>query len=173
VLNILAMHWSMNKMEYIREENYKLMIKKQLRAQYWLQRLVLTMDALRTADANWLAFYDNDENVPDDASNRTIVGLIQAHVIAMTGAFPKSIARMHREIFIWEDAFGIFLFTKEVGKKPLYTLDFNTMNEAKAFIDGLPIHNLGYGVVLDILPAGKLVEADTSMKAEQSNAISR
>lgn len=163
--NVYAMHLSMTQAEYLRERQWKLMVKKQLRSAYWTQRLVLALDTLRATDPEgWESWYDDSNNIADDASHREIAELCELRALELSGPLPKYTARIHREIFVWTDALGVFIFSKEIDKKPLYILNFKNRDEAKSFIDGLPVRNLGYGVVLDILPAGDLAQANAEKK---------
>ncbi len=136
-----------------REQLERMMSKKKMRAMYWRQRFANSIDALKQADPQgWERWYDDDKNVPADALDREFASLVEARVIELTGAFPLFRARARRGIFIWEDMFGFFVYSKEVGKEPLYVIEFESFEQSESFIQGLPYHNCGYGVVLDLFP---------------------
>jgi len=139
---------------YTREQMERIMFKKKLRAAYWKQRLVNAMDVLRSADPQgWERWYDNDSNVPADALDKDIALLVEARVREIKGEFPQFNITIERDIFIWSDSLGVFVYSKEVGKKPIYPIEFSTIEEARTFIQGLPFTNCGYGNVLDLLPS--------------------
>ncbi len=141
--------------ENMRDVQERTMSKKKLRHAYWRGRVCLAMEALQGADpTGWNAWFDKNENVPDDASDREIAQLAKARVIVLTGSFPKADCRLYKDIFIWTDEAGTFIFSKEIGKPKLYMLEFTNRDEAMRFVDGLPDKALGYGWALDILPAG-------------------
>ncbi len=131
--------------------------KKKMRFAYWWQRASNAMGELRYADAQgcekWFA---NDGNVPADANYRGIALAVEAHVKEFQGSHPVYKARARRDIFIWEDMLGFFVYSKEVGKDALYVIEFDDFASAETFINGLPIQNCGYGFVLDLLPAKAL-----------------
>lgn len=161
---IFAMHATMQRREQIREEEQRMMNKKKLRAAYWMQRLSNAMQVLKTADPQgWERWFDNDSNVPAEATDRQIVELVEARVRELTGSYPIIKAQICRDIFIWQDELGVFVFTKEVGKKTLYVFEFVSIETAQDFIKGLPYKNCGYGNVLDLLPAPA---AFTSVESE-------
>jgi hypothetical protein len=146
------------------EKDEAMLNKKKLRLAYWTQRCTNAMDWMRTVDAEgWERWYDDDNHVPADASPRMIAQLVEKRVRELTGSFPIIKASVWRDIFIWQDLLGIFVYSKEVGKDTLYVLEFDSKEMAQAFINGLPISNLGYGYILDILPASALnkVSVDT------------
>lgn len=158
---IHRMHFVMNFREVNREREFHMMSKKKTRASYWTQRLTNAMSVLRAVDpANWERWYDNDENIPAEGTNREFSRLVEARVIALTGSFPSIKARARRGIFVWQDELGFFVYSKEVGKDPLYVIEFDSMEAAEAFLAGLPIDNCGYGVVLDLLPAPMNVQVE-------------
>lgn len=131
--------------------------KKKLRSMYWSQRLSNAMGALRHADpTGWEAWYDDDSNVPAEANDKDYALLVEARVKQLTGRYDQPKACLRREIFIWQDEVGPYVYSKEVGNRALYALSFETLDEAVAFVEGLPFANRGYGVVLDILPASAL-----------------
>lgn len=131
----------------------RMMFKKKLRAAYWYQRLANAIETLKAADPNWAVWFDNDSNVPADATNREMAGLIESHVRELTGGYPTFKVAIERDIFIWSDSLGVFVYSKEVGKKPLYPIEFSTIEEARTFIKGLPLTNCGYGNINDLLPS--------------------
>jgi len=133
----------------------KSMTNKKMRGMYWAQRLSNAMGALYQADpTGWEAWYDDDRNVPAEANDREYVHLVEARVRELTGSLPTFTCRTRNGIFIWQDKLGFYVYSKEVGQRKLYTLDFESFEAASAFVNGLPIENRGYGVVLDLLPAG-------------------
>lgn len=133
---------------------YLVMSKQKMASAYWQQRWSNALDCLRTEDPQgWEAWYDNDNNVPAESNNRKFATLVEARVKELTGELPYYRAQTRRGIFIWEDQVGFFVFSKEVGKEPLYVIEFSTFEAAETFLKGLPIDNCGYGFVLDILPA--------------------
>jgi hypothetical protein len=151
---IHKMQWVMYQRELVRDQEVKMLNKKKMRVAYWHQRCSNAMDSLRTADPkNWERWFDNDTNIPPEASPRLIAQLCEARTMELTGTKQNMRAKAVRDIFIWEDRLGFFVYSKEVGKDPLYVIEFETFEAAKAFIDGLPHNNLGYGFVLDIIPA--------------------
>ncbi len=139
-----------------------IMNKKKMRGMYWAQRLSNAMGFLRKSDpANWEAWFDNDANVPADATDQQMAVILEARVRSLIGHYPILKTHVCRGIFIWTDEFnGVYVYSKEVGKRPLYALEFNTPAEAEAFVRGLPIDNCGYGVVLDILPADAMANIE-------------
>ena len=153
------MHWVMVQQEQQREKQEHVLNRKKMRAMYWQQRLRIAIDALRSADPKgWERWYDDDTNVPEFAPNKDIAVMVENRVAELTGKryrLPK--CRSYLDIYYWEDKHGVFIFSKEVGKPTFYWLgQFKDAKEAKAFIRGLPTNNHGYGIVLDILPAGVL-----------------
>ena len=151
---IHRMQYVMAQRETNREREFYLMSKKKTRASYWAQRLTNALSVLRAADpTGWERWYDNDDNIPAEGTNREYCRLVEARVIALTGTYPVIKARARRGIFVWQDELGYFVYSKEVGKDPLYVIEFESMEAAEAFLAGLPLHNCGYGVVLDLLPA--------------------
>ncbi len=133
----------------------QMMNKKNLRNSYWLQRRSNAVQVLKTADPQgWERWYDNDANVPAEFTNREQSKLIEARVRELTGSYPVIKTKMVRNIFIWTDDYGSFVFTKEAGKdKPLSVFEFVSIETAEAFIKGLPQNNCGQGNVVDLLPA--------------------
>ena len=128
--------------------------KKKLRGAYWTQRCANAMDWLRTVDAqNWKVWFDNDNNVPPEATARDVARLVEAYLTEQTGAKQNMRAKAVRDIFVWQDALGFFVYSKEVGNAALYVIEFESFEAARNFINGLPHNNLGYGFVLDIIPA--------------------
>ena len=153
---IHKMQWVMYQRELVRDQEVKMLNKKKMRGAYWTQRCTNAMDWLRTADPqNWERWFDDDANIPADASVRVIAQLCEARTMELTGAKQNMRANAVRGIFIWQDMLGFFVYSKEVGKEPLYLIEFETFEAARAFINGLPHNNLGYGFVLDIIPAPK------------------
>lgn len=154
-LNILAMNWTVAGRETLCNETERIMKNKKLRANYWKQRLNLTMGILKSADPNWERWFDDDQNIPADADNRQIHELVRARVIRLAGKFPLASTTIHRGIFIWrcDDAPGYFLYSKSVENPTLYIFEFGDLEAAKSFIDRLPFRCLGYGVALDVVPA--------------------
>lgn len=140
----------------------RVMNKKKMRAMYWTQRLSNAMSLLRVIDPNgWEAWYDNDSNVPAEATDREFALLVETRVRALIGHYPTLKARACRGIFIWTDEFNtVYVYSKEVAKRPLYALEFTNFAQAEAFVRGLPIDNCGYGVVLDILPVDALANVE-------------
>lgn len=139
---------------YTREQMERIMLKKKLRAAYWKQRLVNALDALRTVDAQgWEQWFDNDSNMPSEGTDQEYTELIEARVRELTGSFPVIKSTICRDIFIWKDDLGVFVYSKEVGKKPVYVIPFESIEMAKDFINGLPFTNCGYGFILDLLPS--------------------
>lgn len=137
------------------------MNKKKMRAMYWTQRLANAMGILSVTDPNWEAWYDDDSHVPAEATDREFAVLIEARVHQLKGRYPTLKCRAHRDIFIWTDEFnGVFVYSKEIGKKALYAIEFTNVAEAEAFLDGLPTDNCGYGVVLDILPVNAVTDVE-------------
>lgn len=153
---IWAMHYSMAMRERLMEENQRAINKKKMRGQYWAQRLSNAMGLLRSYVANWDTWFDNDANIPNDANNQQMALLVEAKVKEVAGSiFFRTFTC--RGIFIWQDGAGFYVYSKEAGKAALYVLaEFDNLDGAEAFVNGLPFENLGYGVVLDLLPAGVL-----------------
>lgn len=139
---------------YTREQMERIMFKKKLRAAYWHQRFVNALDVLRTVDAQgWERWYDDDSNMPAEGTDQEYANLIEARVRELTDSYPVIKVTICRDIFIWHDDLGVFVYSKEVGKKPGYVLSFVSIEAAKEFINGLPLTNCGYGFVLDLLPS--------------------
>lgn len=157
--NIWAMHRSMALREILAGNVEQAMNKKKMRSMYWAQRLLNAMSLLRVSDLKgWEAWFDNDENVPAD--DKQMAFLIEKRVRFLTGHYPTITARTHRGIFVWTDELGVYVYSKEVGKRALYALEFSSKGEAEAFLNGLPFENRGYGVVLDILPAAAMANVE-------------
>ena len=132
---------------------------KKLRAMYWMQRLSNALFALQQADpTGWEVWYDNDQNVPAEATDKEYAYLVEAQVKTLTGVYTQPKACLKRDIFIWSDAVGPYVYCKEVGKRTLYVMPFESIADAEKFVTSLPTSNCGYGVVLDILPASILAE---------------
>lgn len=137
-----------------REPEHKVITKKKVRAAYWTQRLANAVYELKRADPNgWERWYDDDTHVPANAQDRENSRVVEARVVALTGSLPFYKARICRDIFIWQDQFGFFVYSKEAGKKPLYVIELDNFEAAEAFLRGLPNTHCGYGYVLDLLPA--------------------
>lgn len=137
------------------EEIERMTMKKKMRGMYWAQRLSNAMGALYQADpTGWEAWYDNDQNIPAEATDREFALRIEARVRELTGSYPEFTCRTRNGIFIWKDKLGFYVYSKEVGQRKLYTIDFNSFEDSTTFVNGLPFANRGYGVVLDLLPAG-------------------
>ena len=116
------------------------------------------MLALQQADPNgWQAWYDDDRNIPAEGLDRDYAWLVEARIKELSGSYTQPKACVRREIFIWRDAFGPYVYCKEVGKRTLYVMSFDSFAEAEAFVEALPFVHRGYGVVLDLLPATELV----------------
>ena len=131
--------------------------KKKMRAMYWTQRLCNAISTLQQADpTGWEAWYDNDQNVPAEGYDRDYAYLVEARVKELTGRYDQPKACVRRDIFIWTDQLGPYVYSKEVGKRTLYAMPFESFEEAEAFVNALPFSNRGYGVVLDILPASAM-----------------
>lgn len=146
---------------------YLVMSKQKMASAYWQQRWSNALDWLRTEDpSGWETWYDDDNNVPAQANDRKFAMLVEARVKELTGQAPQYRARARRGILIWEDHIGFFVFSKEIGKEPLYVIDFPTFEAAETFLKGLPIDNCGYGFVLDILPASAMVVHSESIAKE-------
>lgn len=144
-------------------ETERAMNKKKMRAMYWAQRLSNALYFLNVYDPNgWEKWFDDDANVPADATDQQMALLVESRVRALIHApYPKMNVCARRGIFIWTDAWGIvFVYSKEVGKKRLYAMEFASFAEAATFVHGLPYSNCGYGVVLDILPADALANVE-------------
>ncbi len=162
---IFAMHATMLRREQIREEEQRMVNKKKLRAAYWMQRWMNAVGVLKSADPQgWANWYDNDSNVPAEASNREFAELTEARVRELTGSYPVIKAQICRHIFIWSDELGVFVYTKEAEKPGvLYVFEFVSVETAQDFIKGLPYKNCGQGSVIDLLPAPA---AFTSVESE-------
>lgn len=147
----------------------RLMNHKKMRASYWMQRLANAMSVLRWTDPQgWSRWFDDDSNVPADANDRQMAQMVEARARALTGSFPFIKARCRRDIFIWQDERGFYVYSKEAGKAALYViLEVETFEEAEGFVMGLPFANLGYGVVLDLLPASAALCPSTSIRSAQ------
>jgi len=148
------MQWVMGQREWNTFQMEKAMNKKKMRAMYWTQRLANALFQIRCFDPiGWEAWFDDDNNVPADSTNKDMALLIEDRVRVLIGRYPKHIARACRNIFIWTDEFGVvYVYSKEEGKDPLYAHEFKSIDEAETFLRGLPFRNIEYGVVLDILP---------------------
>lgn len=141
----------------------RVMSKKKMRAMYWSQRLSNAIYFLSVYDPiGWEAWFDNDANVPADSTEKQMSLIVEARVRnVINGRYPKMRVCARRGIFIWTDAWDIvFVYSKEVGKKQLYAMEFSSFAEAEAFVNGLPYKNCGYGVVLDILPVDALANVE-------------
>lgn len=159
---IFAMHWAMAQRELLAGRMETVMNKKKTRGMYWTQRLSNALGLLRVNDpSGWEAWFDDDANVPADSNDQQMALIIEARVRSLIRHYPQLTARARRGIFIWTDEFNsVYVYSKEVGKRPLYALEFVNFAEAEAFVRGLPIDNCGYGVVLDILPVDALANVE-------------
>jgi hypothetical protein len=147
------MQMVMAQREWNADMSEKSMKKKKMRANYWSQRLSNAMGTLYQADPNgWEAWFDNDKNVPAEANDREFALIVETRVRELVGYYPFFKCRTRRGIFIWQDALGVYVYSKEENKRNLYALDFNSFDEAETFLRGLPFKNIGCGVVLDLLP---------------------
>lgn len=152
---IFTMHLVMAQREILADDVERAMNKKKMRSMYWNQRLANAMPS------GWEAWFDNDANIPADADDKQMAYLVEERVRFLIGSsYPTITARIHRGIFVWTDELGVYVYSKEVGKRALYALEFSSKGEAKAFLNGLPFDNRGYGVVLDILPAAALANVE-------------
>lgn len=153
--------WQMQRAMFEREirafEEYQAMKKKKLAAMYWSQRMVNALDVLKSVDAaGWERWYDDDKNIPLVAKHKDFAFLLEARVRSLTGSYPRIKCSVWRDVFVWQDALGAFVYSKEIGKAQLYAIEFRDLKVTKEFIDGLAFENCGYGVVLDILPASAM-----------------
>jgi len=154
---IFKMQWIMAQREMVRDQEYRMMNKKRMRGMYWKQRLGNAIDKLRTTDpTGWERWYDDDKNVPDNGTEREWALLVEARVVELTGDYPVIKCRTFRGIYIWQDALGVYVYSKEVSVDRLYIIEQDSLEAAKSFVMGLPLHNCGYGVVLDIVPVSAL-----------------
>lgn len=167
---IWKMQWVMQEREVLREhsreQEQKAMNKKKLRRAYWVQRCANAMNLLKGTDPQgWERWFDDDANVPSFATHKDWSVLVEARIVELTQrALPKIKASLCRDIFVWHDHLGFFVYSKEEGKDTLYLIEFDSFEMAESFLRGLPIQNLGYGVVIDILPASA-VTSNATVKA--------
>lgn len=162
---IWKMQWVQQQREWTREQEQKVINKRKLRFAYWMQRNANAMNWLRTVDQlGWERWFDDDANVPNHGTHQQWAHVVEARISDLIGFLPPMRARMRREIFIWEDQLGFFVYSKEVIKDTLYLIEFESFESAESFIKSLPIQNLGYGVVLDILPLQTVLSKE-SVKA--------
>lgn len=156
---IHKMQWVMEQRAFLREQEDLLMSKTKTSINYWKQRACIALDLLQSIDLNgWEAWYDNDQNVPEIIKSEELAKLVEARIIELQGPTTFPTSTLHRNIFIWHDSKGYFVYSKEIGKETLYANEFSTEADAKKFIMSLPAKNMGYGVILDIIPAPALSE---------------
>ncbi len=155
---IFAMHLAQAQNEAKRERQWQIMKRKYMRAAYWLERLAIAMDNLRKIDQGWEAWFDDDTNVPILSTRRDHTLIIEARIKELSGSdIPLATCHAHRNVFIWTDDKGAFVFSKAsettIGKLPekLHWLLFDNAEDARKFIDGLDIKHIDYGYVLDIM----------------------
>jgi hypothetical protein len=97
-------------------------LKLRTRANYWRQRTALALIALREADPQWEAWYNDPQNLPDGPYSK-FIPLVEVHAnYRVTG-------RLYRNVLVWQD-----------DKSALVLLDahwaeFDTPEAAKRFID--------------------------------------
>lgn len=133
------------------------MKKNKLAAMYWSQRMVNALDVLKSVDpAGWESWYDDDQNIPLMGKKKEFALLLEARVRHLTGSYPRIKCSVWRDVFVWQDALGVFVYSKVIGNDPLYAIEFRDLKAAREFIDGLAFENCGFGVVLDILPASAM-----------------
>lgn len=167
---IWKMQWVMQQREVLREhtreQEQRAMNKKKLRHAYWKQRCANAMSLLKGTDPQgWERWFDDDANVPSYGTHKEWALLVEAHITELTRLpLPKIKACLRRNIFIWKDHLGFFVYSKEENKDTLYLIEFDSFEMCESFLRGLPIQNLGYGVVLDLLPV-QAVTSKTEVKA--------
>ena len=120
---------------------------------YWMQRSNIAAHILFDADpANGEAWFDDERNVPAQATCREVYYLCYAQIVKLTDSFPSLKSIIHRGILVWSCQTTVSVFDKPTGENILHLNEFGTVEEAKAWIDGLEWKHMGYGVVLDIVP---------------------
>ncbi len=148
--------------EWNREQEQTMVDKKRMKAAYWSQRLSNAMGELKRADPQgWECWFDEMWercfSGKAEANNRDLTSEVEARVTELLGEFPRYQELLCRDIYIWQDPFGFFVYSKERGKEALYVIvECERLEEAEAFIQGLPYANCGKGFVLDLLPAQAL-----------------
>lgn len=166
---IHKMHWVMAQREWNREQEQHVINEKRMKAAYWSQRLSNAMGELKQADPQgWERWFDEMWERcfagQTEAHNRDITSEVEARVTDLLGDFPSYQEHLCRDIYIWQDQLGFFIYSKESGKDALYVLcECDSLEEAESFIKGLPHQNCGKGIVIDLLPANAL--AMTSKEA--------
>ena len=159
---IHKMHWVMAQREWNREQEQTMVDEKRMKAAYWSQRLSNAMGELKRADPQgWERWFDEMWercfSGKPLANNRDITSEVEARVTELLGEFPRYQERLCRDIYIWQDQFGFFVYSKESMKDALYVIvECKSLEEAESFIKGLPYANCGKGFVLDLLPANAL-----------------
>jgi hypothetical protein len=161
---IHKMNFVMGQREQLRAQEDLLMSKSKTSLNYWKQRFHNAVDYLKAADPNgWEAWFDDDRNVPAQAKSEDLARIVESRVIELQGHTNFPTSSLYRNIFIWRDANGFFVYSKEVGNEQLYVNEFNSQTEAESFIVSLNVNkNIGYGVVLDIIPAPALNEVNAT-----------
>lgn len=114
------------------EESIKQNEKKALRRSYWWQRLAFAMANLKALDpTGWEAWFDSDA-VPEVGTEKSRALLVEARCRHLAGNRPtvRATARLYRDVFIWRDHYGYFIFDES---KRIY--EFKSEGEAKGHID--------------------------------------
>ena len=121
---------------------------------YWMQRSNIAAHILFAADpANGEAWYDDEGNIPEILTHREIFYRCYQRVIKLTGNFPTVKSVIHRGILVWSYPATVCVFDKPTGENILHSNEFDSIEAAQAWLNGLEWSHMGHGVILDIEPS--------------------
>jgi len=140
------MHMVMDLRERLQEEDERRRYKRQLAGAYWLQRATVAYWALRDHVADGEAWYDDDRNVPAYGTARERALLVEARVRECAD-LPAYRARLYKDVFIWTDDLGAFMFQR-TDKEHWSAISFPNASAARGFVDGLQFQETYGGFVV-------------------------
>jgi hypothetical protein len=97
----------------------------------------LSIGLLRDVDPDFLLWYDDDRNIPDDATNKELTLLMENRLCQFIPDYKPACAKLYKGVYIWTDRyqyskFPVCIFDTERNIHP-----YSTVQEAKQFIDRL------------------------------------
>lgn len=143
---IFKMYMSMELRERLREDEEKRRYKRQLAGAYWLQRATVAFWALRDGVPGGEAWFDDDANVPAYGPARERALVVEARV-REEAELPLYKASLYRDVFIWTDAQGAFLFQR-TDKDHWTPISFADADAARKFVDGLAYSDIYGGFIV-------------------------
>ena len=145
--SIFAMHRTLELRAQLHEEEEKRRYKRLLAGAYWLQRATIAYWMIRDLVVGGEAWYDDDNNVPSYGPAKERAKIVEAQVKSQIEKLPKYKASLYKDVFIWTDEGGAFIFQRE-NKERWYPIAFANAQAAREFIDRLPYSNAYGGFVV-------------------------